>query len=216
MGSNRRWNGADQGAFSADTSLFFSRTVSMTAQLAKTYGPFSRGTTAFLLRPSYDSPTGHFHVRYGHLGDRVADNLNVIGQIVDDDRREADSHITKIVWIRRGVFEQIRHDSNYNIYWGQTGVLRSWKVNQTMAVEFRNRWNTRVFWSEEFKLFEKEFRNRQAVAEIGYNTRECQSVSTGLEVGRNFDSDYLLWTGSARYKVTPELSAECSLETRRC
>jgi hypothetical protein len=212
MASNRRWNGADQGAFSADTSLFLSRTVSMTAQVAKSYGPFGRGTMAFLIRPSYDSSTGHFHVRYGHLGNRVADNLNVIGQIIEDDRREVDSHITKILWIRRGAFEQIRHDSNYNIYWGQTGVLRSWKVNQTMAVEFRNRMSTRVFWAEEFKLFEKEFRNRQAGVEVGYNTREYQSVSTGVEFGRNFDSDYLLWTGSARYKLTAALSAEYSLE----
>jgi hypothetical protein len=212
MSSNRRLDGANQGAFSADTSLFFSRTVSMTAQVAKTYGPFGRGTMAFLIRPSYDSSTGHFHVRYGHLGDRVADNLNVIGQIVDDDRRELDSHVTKILWIRRGAFEQIRHDSNYNVYWGQTGILRSWKVNQTMAVEFRNRMNTRVFWSEEFKRFEKDFRNRQAGIDLGYNTREYQSVSTGLEFGRNFDADYLLWSGSARYKVTAALSAEYSLE----
>ena len=212
MGSNRRLNGADQGAFSADTSLFLSRTVSMTAQIAKSYGPFASGTTAILIRPSYDSSTAHFHVRYGHLGDRVADNLNVIGQITEDDKRELDSHITKILWIRRGAFEQIRHDSNYSIYWGQTGILRSWKVNQTMAVEFRNRMNTQVFWAEEFKLFEKEFRNRQAGVEVGYNTREYQSVTTGLEFGRNFDSDYVLWTGSARYKVTAELSAEYSLE----
>jgi hypothetical protein len=212
MGSNRRWSGADQGAFSADTNLFFSRTVSMTAQVLKSYGPFTRGTTAFLIRPSYDSSTGHFHVRYGHLGDRVADNLNVIGQIVDDDRRELDSHVTKIVWIRKGAFEQLRHDSNYNIYWGQTGILRSWKVSQGMAFEFRNRWNTQVTWVEEFKRFEKDFRNRQVGVDVGYNTREYQSVTTGLEVGRNFDSDYLLWTGSARYKLTPELSAEYSLE----
>src|SRR5947207_6592023 len=100
MGSNRRWSGADQGAFSADTNLFFSRTVSMTAQVLKSYGPFTRGTTAFLIRPSYDSSTGHFHVRYGHLGDRVADNLNVIGQIVDDDRPELESHGSKIVCIQ--------------------------------------------------------------------------------------------------------------------
>jgi len=32
MASNRRFNSADQGAFSADTSLFFGRTFSMTAQ----------------------------------------------------------------------------------------------------------------------------------------------------------------------------------------
>jgi Domain of unknown function (DUF5916)/Carbohydrate family 9 binding domain-like len=212
MSSNRRFNGADQGAFSADTSLFFGRTFSMTAQAVKTYGPFAHGTAAFLIRPSYDSSTGHFHVRYGHLGDHVADNLNVIGQIVDDDRRELDSHITKTVWIRKGAFEQVRHDSNYNIYWSQTGLLRRWKGNQTMAVEFRNRVNTSVSWSEELIRFEKPFRNREVGLEVGYNTREYQSISTGLKFGRNFDSDFLLWTGSARYKVTPQLSAEYSLE----
>jgi hypothetical protein len=81
-----------------------------------------------------------------------------------------------------------------------------------MAVEFRNKMSTRVYWAEEFKRFEKDFRNRQAGAEIGYNTREYQSVSTGPEFGRNVDSDYLLWTGSAQYKLTSELAVEYSLE----
>lgn len=54
--------------------------------------------------------------------------------------------------------------------------------------------------------------NRQGGFEVGYNTREYQSISSGLEFGRNFDSDYLLWTGTARYKVTAELSAEYSPE----
>jgi Domain of unknown function (DUF5916) len=212
MASNRRFNSADQGAFSADTSLFFTRTVSMTAQAVKTYGPFGHGTMAFLIRPSYDSPTGHFHVRYGDIGNHVADNLNVIGQIVDDDRRELDSHVTKIVWIRKGAFEQFRYDSNYNAYWSQAGALRRWKGNQAAAFEFRNRMNTRFSWAEEMIEFEKPFRNRQVNLDVGYNTREYQSVTTGLEFGRNFDSDYLLWTGAASYKVTQALSAEYSLE----
>ncbi len=212
MGANRRFDGTDQGSFSADANLLFGRTFNMTAQAVKSYGRFAHGTEAFFIRPSYDSPTAHVHVRYGHLGDRVADNLNVVGQIVDDDRREVDSHVMKTVWIRSGGFEQVKHDANYNIYWGQTGILRSWKVNEAVAVEFRNRLSTRVSWVEEFKRFEKDFRNRQVGFDLGYNTREYQSVSTGLEFGRNFDSDYLLWTGSARYKVTPELSAEYSLE----
>ena len=212
MASNRRFNQADQGAFSADTNLFFGRTFSLTAQAVRSYGPFAHGTTAFLIRPSYDSSTGHFHVRYGHLGDHVADNLNAIGQIVDDDRRELDSHVMKTVWIRKGAFEQFRYDSNYNIYWSQTGALRRWKGNQTMAVEFRNRMNTRFSWSEEMIEFEKAFRNREVELDVGYNTREYQSVSTGLQFGRNFDSDFVLWTGSARYKLTKALSAEYSLE----
>jgi hypothetical protein len=52
MASNRRLNSADQGAFSADTNLFFGRTFNMTAQVVKTYGPFGHGTMAFLIRPS--------------------------------------------------------------------------------------------------------------------------------------------------------------------
>ena len=119
---------------------------------------------------------------------------------------------TLIVWIRNGAFEQIKHDSNYNIYWGQTGVLRSWKVNEGLAMEFRNRLNTTVTWVEEFKLFEKEFRNRQVGFNVGYNTREYESVRTGVEFGRNFDADYMLWTASARHKMTNTLSAEYSLE----
>jgi hypothetical protein len=212
MASNRRFNSTDQGAFSADTSLFFGRTFSMTAQAVKTYGPFGHGTMAFLVRPSYDSSTGHFHVRYGDIGDHVAENLNVIGQIVDDDRRELDSHVTKIVWIRKGAFEQFRYDSNYNAYWSQAGALRRWKGNQAVAFEFRNRMNTSFSWAEEMIEFEKPFRNRQVTFDVGYNTREYQSVTTGLEFGRNFDSDYLLWTGSGRYKLTQALSAEYSLE----
>jgi len=212
VGANRRLDGVDQGSVSADANLFFSRTFSATAQVVKSYGLFAHGTEGFLVRPSYDSSTAHFHVRYGHLGERVADNLNAVGQIVDDDRREIDSHVTKILWIRSGAFEQVRHDSNYQIYWGQTGVLRSWKVDEDLAVEFRNRLSTRVSWTEEFKLFEKEFRNRQVGLDVGYNTREYESVRTGLEFGRNFDADYVLWTASARHKVTAALSAEYSLE----
>jgi hypothetical protein len=212
MDANRRLEGKDQGSISADTNIFFTRTFGMTAQLVKSYGPFGHGSAAYFLRPSYDSPTGHFHVRYGHIGDRVADNLNVIGQIVDDDRREIDSHITKIRWIRSGAFEQLQHNSNYNIYWGQTGILRSWKVDESLAAEFRNRLRTELSWTEEFKRFEKNFRNREVGLDLGYNTREYQSVKTGFHFGRNFDADFVLWTASARRKVTPKLSAEYSLE----
>ena len=212
MGANRRLTGRDQGSFSTDANLLFGRTFNLTAQAVKSYGLFQHGSTAFFVRPSYDSPTAHFHVRYGDLGDRVADNLNAVGQIVDDDRREIDSHVTKTVWIRSGAFEQIKHDSNYNIYWGHAGGLRSWKVDEAVALEYRNRMSSRFSWTEEFKQFEKDFRNRQVGFDVGYNTREYQSVETGVQFGRNFDADFLLWTASARRKVTRALSTEYSLE----
>jgi hypothetical protein len=212
MGADRLFDGLRQGSLSADANLFFTRTFGMTAQVLKSYGPFAHGTNGFFIRPSYDSSTAHFHVRYGDLGERVADNLNVVGQIVDDDRREVDSNASKTLWIRNGVFEQLRYASNYNIYWSHTGLLRSWKIDESFSTEFRSKFSARGSWTEEFKRFEKDFRNRQLGLDIGYNTRAYQSISAGVELGRNFDSEYVLWTTSARYKLTPGLSTEYALE----
>ena len=210
--SNRRFGGLDQGAVSADANLFFTRTFGMTAQVVKSYGRYGSGSEGFYVRPAYDTPTSHVHVRYTHLGNRLSDNLNLVGQVKDDDRREVDSAVEKTVWVRSGLFEQIKYGSNYNVYWSQANTLRSWQVDQSVEVEFRNRFSAEVKWTEEFKRFEKDFRNRQIGMEVGYNTREYQSVSAGVEFGRNFDADFTLWSASARYKVTPQLSAEYSLE----
>lgn len=87
-------------------------------------------------------------------------------------------------------------------------------MNEQLAVEFRNRLSIEPSWVEEFKRFEKDFRNREVGFDLGYNTREYQSVKTGVKFGRNFDADFLLWTASARHKVTPDLSAEDSREGR--
>jgi len=213
--ANRNLAGVNQGSVGVDTNLFFTKTFNLTAQVVKSWGLFSHGTEGFYVRPSYDSPTGHFHVRYTHLGDRVADNVNPIGQIKDDDRREIDSAVEKTWWIRRGAVEQLAYGSNYNIYWSQKGVLRSWQVDESMEVQFRNRWSSEVQYTEEFKRFEKDFRNRQVGVQLGYNTRVYQSVRVGYEFGRNFDADFQLWTASGKYKVTDALSAEYELQRLR-
>ncbi len=120
MWAGRHADGDGRGSVSMDATLFFSPRFGMTAQMVESYGDFSSGSHAFFVRPSYDSPTGHFHVRYTDLGDRFADNANAVGFIRDDDRRELDSAIEKIHWFGPGAFERFRYDSNYNVYWGQT------------------------------------------------------------------------------------------------
>ena len=106
-----------------------------------------------------------------------ARNVNPIGFIRDDDRREIDSAIEKIFWPDVGSFEQIEYSSNYNIYWSQEGDLRSWQVDQGVEVQLRNRWAFEVKFEEEFIVFEKDFQNRALELELGYNTREFESVA---------------------------------------
>jgi hypothetical protein len=215
--ADRRVNGAGDGSASLDATLFFSSVLGFTGQLVRSYGPEEDGVWAFFLRPSYDSPTGHFHVRYTHLGERFADNANGIGFIQDDNRREVDSALEKTFWIRRGFLERLEYGSNYNWYWGQEGDLRSWKIDQNLDAELRSRWSARVAHTEEFKgeyppRFEKDFRNRSSTVQMGYNTREYQSVGATYRFGRNFDADFHLLSGSARYKPTPGSALEYELQ----
>ena len=209
---NRRLDGRDQGSISVDTNLFFSKFVGMTAQAVQSWGPFGGGTEAFFVRPSYDSPTGHFHVRYTHLGSRFRDNLNVIGRVPDDDRRELDSALSKTWHVAKGTFEQVAYNSNYNVYWSQAGTLRNWQIDESIDLQFRNRFSAEAGLTEQYILFEKGFRNRRVELGVGYNTREYNSLRLNVEVGRNYDADFQLWSVVARRKLTPQLSVEYSLE----
>lgn len=212
MAANRRFEGLDQGSVGLDTNLFFTDTWGMTGQLVHSYGEHDKGTLAFFVRPAYDSSTGHFHVRYQHLGDRFADNVNVIGFIPDDNRRELDSALEKKLWLKSGPVEQLSYDSNYKIYWSQSGVLRGWEIRQDLTTELRNRFSAGVSFVTDLQSFEKDFRNRSLGFEIGYNTREYESAKVGFTFGRNFDSDFRLWTATARHKFSDKLSAEYELE----
>jgi len=212
MIANRRFGGLNQGSVGVDANLLFTKTLGMTGQVVKSYGQYGRGTLAGFVRPTYDSATGHFHVRYTHLGDRFADNANAIGFIQDDNRREVDSAVEKTIFIRSGPLERLRYESNYNVYWGQNRNLRSWQIDETLIADWRNRLSVTLDFQEEFKRFEKDFRNRQGGVVFGFNTRQYQSIRGGYTRGRNFDADFDLWTTAARYKVTAELSAEYELQ----
>ena len=204
--ANRFTNGKNMGTVGLDTSLYFTDTLSYTGQFALSYGDFDQKNIAFFLRPSYDSATFHFHLRYTHLGEKFADNANSVGFIRDDNRHEFDSAVNKTFWIKRGYFERIEYDSNYNIYWGTDGTLRSWQIDEELSLDFMNKISFAVEHHQEFKLYEKKFRNHSSEFLLGYNTREWQSAEINYSFGRNFDLDFRLIEGGFNYKFSEDLS----------
>jgi hypothetical protein len=212
IAANKLVNGKNWGTTGIDTALYFSDTFRFTGQLAMSYGDNNTDNIAFFLRPSYDSSTFHFHVRYTQLGRNFADNANKVGFIRDDNRRELDSSLSKIFFPKKWGLERIEYDSNYNIYWGLDGTLRSWKIDQEVDCELKNKFSITLEHHEEFKLYEKEFRNRQSEIDIGYNTREWQSASVAYSFGRNFDRDFKLLEGNVNFKLTRDLSISYGLE----
>lgn len=210
LGANKHINGKNKGTAGLDTALFFTDRFQFTGQFALSYGDYDTDL-AFFLRPSYDSATFHIHLRYTQLGNTFADNANEVGFIRDDNRHEFDSALTKTFWIRKGLFDRIKYSSNYNIYWGLDKTLRSWQVDQELLFDLQNKLSLEVEYQQEYKLYEKDFRNHQTEFKLGYNTREWQSASVSYSFGHNFDLDFQLIEGSVNYKLTQEFSLSYEL-----
>jgi hypothetical protein len=211
LSANKLVGGKNFGTAGIDTSLYFSNTFKFTGQFAMSYGEHNKENFAFFLRPSYDSATFHIHIRYTHLGQYFGDNANNVGFIRDDNRRELDSAIHKTFWIKKWGFDRINYGSNYNIYWGMDGTLRSWKIDQELNFDLQNKFSFEVEHHQEYKLFEKDYRNHETEFELGYNTREWQSARISYGFGRNFGLDFHLVEGNLNYKITKDFSLTYSL-----
>jgi len=211
LAANRLVGGRNAGTAGLDTSINFTNTFRFTGQLAVSYGDFKGSNFAFFLRPTIDTATFHFHVRYTQLGDTFGDNANAVGFVGDDNRRELDSALEKTFWFKRGFIERISYESNYNIYWGLEGTLRSWQIDEGLGFDFKNKLSFQTDYTEEYKLFEEEFRNRQTEFTLGYNTREWQSASVAYAFGRNFGLNFDLVRGTVNYRLARDLSLEYGL-----
>ncbi|MCG2814819.1 MAG: carbohydrate binding family 9 domain-containing protein [Candidatus Aminicenantes bacterium] len=209
--ANKLTDDVNRGTAGFDTALNFSDRFNFTGQFAMSYGDQNRDNVAFFLRPSYDTATFHIHLRYTQLGRNFGDNANSVGYIQDDNRRELDSAMEKTFYIQKGGFERIGYQSNYNIYWGLNGTLRSWQIDQSLEFDLKNKFSFEVKHQEEYKLYEKKFRNRETAFQLGYNTREWQAASVTYSFGRNYDSDFYLVEGRVNAKLTPALSLSYGL-----
>lgn len=212
LAANKLVGGRNFGSVGLDVVHFFSEKVNLTGQLALSYGDYAKKNLAFFLRPSFDSSTFHIHLRYTQLGENFAENANSVGFIRDDDRHELDSAIEKKWWIKKHGIDRIAYDSNYNIYWSKKGVLRSWQIDQGFNMDLRNKLSFEIEYTDEYKLYEKEFRNRRTEFSLGYNTREWQSARVSYEFGRNFDLDFQLIGAGFNYKLLKSLSFEYELD----
>lgn len=211
IAANRTYDGEHEGSIGLVGTFFFSQYLGMTSQVIRSYGDYTEGAWTYFFRPSYDSQTGHFHVRYTHVGENVRENMNEIGFIRDDDRREVDSNIRKQFWINRYGLQDLTPSVNYNRYWSQSGQLRSWDVSSNVTLNFLRKWRLRLSNNEEFKaeepgLFERDFRNSLYRVDLTFNSRTGRSVTAYYGWGTNFGSDLETFGGRIDLKLTDALS----------
>jgi len=212
LAANRQAEGENIGSVGIDTTLYFTDTLGMTGQLVRSHGPTNDGTVGWFLRPAYDSANTHFHIRYGSLDAGLGENVNAIGFLRDDDRKEWDANIKHTFWFDKGVLEKIKGDLNYNRYTSQEGVLRREESEAEVEFVFSSRWEVELAYVDEFRLEEMEYDNSIASVKFGYDNRAGRAIFVSYGTGRNFGSDLQLAGLELQYRLSKawELSYELS------
>lgn len=199
LAATRSFDGTNAGSAGVDTTYFFTDTLGLTAQFLQVHGPASDNGKAWFVRPAWDTANSHFHVRYTHLDAGILDDFNAVGFLRDDDRREFDTNLRHTFWLDAGPIENIQASTNYNRFYSQEDVLRSWESETGIEFVFRNGWEFEVEHIEEFQLFEKEFRNDRTVFEIEWDGRDGRNVEVSYGSGFNFDNELTLYRAALRW-----------------
>ena len=211
LAANRAHDSHNRGSVGFDATLFFTETLGATSQFIRAHGPRHDGKTAWFIRPAFDNSTSHFHVRYSHWGENLMENMNAVGFIRDDNRKEFDTNISHNFWMKGETIDKIETKINYNQYWSQAGILRSWKMDSKLDIELSNMWDIEFSQNEEFKRYEKDFRNRETVLGLGYDNRAGRSMDISYGFGFNYDSDMRLIRTKVEYKITDFWNARYDL-----
>ncbi len=193
LAANRNTDEGNTGSVGIDATLFFTEKLGMTAQVLRAHGTENDGALAWFVRPAFDSANTHFHVRYTNLDTGLKDNINAIGFLRDDNRKEVDSYLGHTFWFKDSVTEKLRVGANYNRYWSQEGDLRAWEIFGEAELVFTNFWEIRMSYVDALEIFEKEFRNTILKTEVGYDNRSGKRFKLSAGVGENYDSDLRLF-----------------------
>ena len=221
------------GTAGVNARLDISDKLRFSGQFALSYGSDGKNYTAFFLGPSFDSKTFHIHLFYRQIDKNFGDNANAVGFIPDDNRKELDSAINMTFPFRKGIFERIRYRSNYNVYWGLDGTLRSWQIDEGLHFDIKNdKFSLALLYTLEYmlnegyigpkkiyipskqgwaNLYTKNYKNNRATFSSSFFNGEWQQFGLIATVGKNYGSNFYMIGFTKKLKVTDHIFSEYDL-----
>ena len=211
--ANRLQDGLNTGTAGLSGALRFNPALSLSGQAALSYGPDGPNSYAFALRPSYDTETFHLDVAYLQIGERFGDQANAVAFIKDDNRRELRTGLIQRIPLKSRTLKTLSIDAQGGIAWGMNGTIRSWDASGGLNLELVRKFTIGLHHIRDYKLFEKDFRNRITRIDVDFNRAErWQSVGLSVTFGRNFDSSFDLFELRKSLLITRDLTFEYDLQ----
>jgi hypothetical protein len=233
---NKLINKRNIGTAGVYADLFLTNKFKLEGQFALGYEDDRKGNIAFFFGPSYDTRTFHIHLHYQQIDENFSDQVNHVGFIPDDNRRELDSAINKAFSFKGRIIERIGYISNYNVYWGMDGTLRSWQIDQGFIVNTKMNFILSGTYTQEYKYNEfflepeyiyeqggpgqpdrwvekyiQSFRNYRIRVESQYYAGEWRSFGLSLTSGRNYGANFMMLEISKKFRITKYFFSEYNL-----
>jgi len=213
IAANKFAGGKNIGTAGIDTVLNLIGGLKFTGQAAISYGEINTNNLSFFLSPSYDTESFHFHFFYQQIDKSFGENANNVGFIKYDNCKELNLGLSKDFHIGKAGFERITYDSSYDIYWGMDNTLRSWQVDEKLSLDTTSNFFLGFHHTEEYKLYEKGFRNNQTRVFAGWDPKDWRMFSISLISGENFDEKFRLLQIDKRLYVNKKMSMELALSS---
>ena len=208
--ADKIWDGGYVRSLSLDYVLNIGKTWKFTGQFVGSAPGDFLSHSAWFVRFARENNIYHYHIRYSSFGENFRDNVNQTGFIMDDDRHELDGDISYRWWIKKKI-SYIQVFGRNNVFWSQTGILRSWYLTYGARMYLKNRFSFDFDYNNEYKLLDKDYYNHFYKFEIGYNTDEWSNASAGYTSGYNFDRDFQLWNAAFQVRLFKDLSISYDL-----
>lgn len=157
------------------------------------------------IRVAHESNKHHIHIRYSNIGKSLKDNIDEMGFISDDDRKELDADLTYRFWFKNKEVKYIDLKNMNNLYWGQDGSFRSSKFRNSFRIYFNNNFSLDLYHVAQNRQVDASYfddissgaryNNYYLKTTLGYSTDESSFASIKYSFGKNFGRDMKIYEG---------------------
>lgn len=206
MAVDRESSGEFNRVFSTDATINLSNGFRLSSQLVGSSAQDEDMKTALYLGFGRQAQLYNYQINLTEIDPGFRDNVNPVGFIPDDDRREVEASGGNEIWIRKYGIDRISTNIHSNAFWNYKGSLRNFEAGGWAGVTFLDKWLLGYGKTYHTEVFEKRFHNDISLWEAGYNQRSWNNAGLLHQWGKNFDTDFQRIRLRANLKPNPRLA----------
>ena len=187
---DKSWGDDYNRLVSADGTISLPAGYRVSSQFVGSFVSGEDNKAAYYMQFDRQTQLYNYTINYTDLKPGFRDNVNPVGFIQDDDRRQIQASAGNEIWIRKYGIDKFNTYINGNIFWSYSGRLRNREGGAWVGMTFWDRWLLGFSKNYHAEYFEKRFDNHTSLWEAGFNQQSWNNAGLLHQWGRNFDADF--------------------------